>query len=207
MSQGLFRQEVIDAKRGEWLGSIIVATPLSRWAWTLLAAALAATLVAFLVFGNYTRRESVTGQLVPSAGLINLTAISAGGIRRVWVHEGQSVHEGDPLVEISSDQDSAALGDTHALVGQQLSLQHQHLEQDLQTQQLLQEQQSQALRAKIVSLTAQQAQIAGQLQLEQRQAESAQSLLQRIQPLASKGYVGCELTTWRACLVTCPPLD
>lgn len=189
MSQGLFRQEVLDAKRGEWLGSIVVATPLSRWAWTLLAAALAATLVAFLVFGHYTRRESVTGQLVPSAGLINLTAISAGGIRRVWVHEGQSVHEGDPLVEISSDQDSAALGDTHALVGQQLSLQREHLEQDLQTQQLLQEQQAQALRAKIVSLTAQQAQIAGQLQLEQRQADSAQSLLERIQPLASKGYV------------------
>lgn len=31
LSQGLFRQEVIDAKRGEWLGSIIVAAPLSRW--------------------------------------------------------------------------------------------------------------------------------------------------------------------------------
>jgi membrane fusion protein len=189
MSQGLFRQEVIDAKRGEWLGSIIVATPLSRWAWALFAGGLAAALITFLVFGHYTRRENVTGQLVPSAGLINFTAISAGSIRRVWAHEGQSVHRGDPLVEISSEQDSAALGDTHALVGQQLSLQRQRLEQDLQTQQLLQVQQAQALHAKIISLEAQQAQVASQLKLEQRQADSAQSLLQRIQPLASKGYV------------------
>lgn len=189
MSQGLFRQEVIDAKRGDWLGSIIVAAPLSRWVWTLLAMALASTLVAFLIFGHYTRRESVTGQLVPSAGLINLTAISAGSVSQVWVHEGQSVRKGDPLVEISSDQDSATLGDTHALVGQQLGLQQAHLKQDLRIQQQLTAQQASALRSKITLLKAQQAQVAGQLQLQQRQADSAQSLLERIQPLASKGYV------------------
>ncbi len=83
MAQGLFRQEVIDARRGEWPGSIIVATPLSRWVWTLLALSLAGALVAFLLLGHYTRRESVTGQLVPSAGLVNLTAISAGSHSRV----------------------------------------------------------------------------------------------------------------------------
>lgn len=189
MSQGLFRQEVLDARRGEWLGSIIVATPLSRWVWTLLSLLLAGALVVLLVFGHYTRRESVSGQLVPSAGLVSLTATNAGSVTRVWVHEGQSVHQGDPLAEISSDQDSAALGDTHALVGQQLALQRQHLQQDLQTQQLLTQQQASALRAKITLLKAQQLQMAGQLELQHRQAASAQALLERIQPLASKGFV------------------
>lgn len=189
MSAGLFRQEVIDAKRGEWLGSIIVATPLSRWVWTVLAAALATTLVAFLVLGHYTRRESVPGQLVPTSGLINLAAPTAGRVSRVWVHDGDLVRKGDPLVAISSDQDSVALGDTQALVGTQLSLQKSHLEQDLQTQQALQEQRASALRVRITLLQAQQAQLAGQLKLQQQQASSAQSLLDRIQPLAAKGYV------------------
>lgn len=189
MSGSLFRQEVVDAKRGEWLGSIIVATPLSRWIWTALAALLATFLISFLVLGHYTRREGVSGQLVPSNGLINLAATGTGSISRVWVHDGQIVHKGDPLVEISTDQNSVSLGDTHALVGEQLSLQRAHLKQDLQTQRAVSEQQASALRAKIELLEAQQAQIAGQLKLQQQQAASAQSLLERIQPLASKGYV------------------
>lgn len=72
------------------------------------------------------------------------------------------MHKGDPLVEISSDQNSAALGDTHALVGQQLALQQQHLQQDLQTQQLQTQQQAGALRTKVTLLKAQQAQLSGQ---------------------------------------------
>lgn len=189
MPQGLFREEVIKAKRGDWLGGIVVATPLSRWAWTLLSLSFAAALILFLLFGQYTRRESVRGQLVPSAGLINLTARSAGSVSRVWVKEGELVLKGDPLVEIASDQDSVALGDTHALVGQQLRLQQRHLKLDLQTQQQLAQQQADALRSKIDLLKAQQAQVADQMRLQQRQTDSAQSLLQRIEPLASKGYV------------------
>jgi hypothetical protein len=80
LSQGLFRQEVVDAKRGEWLGSIIVAAPLSRWLLTMLALTLAVVILLFLFFGHYTRRETVLGQLVPSAGLLNIAAPGAGTI-------------------------------------------------------------------------------------------------------------------------------
>lgn len=189
MSQGLFRQEVLDAKRGEWLGSIVVATPLSRWVWTALVASLATTLLAFLAFGHYTRRESVSGQLVPSAGLINLAAINRGSVTRVWVRDGQSVRKGDPLIEISSDLDSAALGDTHALVGRQLDLQQQRLQEDLGNGQQQARQQAAALQAKIALLKAQQGELDGQLGLQKNQVASARSLLARIEPLASKGYV------------------
>ena len=78
--KSLFRQEVVDARHGEWLGSIIVAAPLSRWLLAALAVALAAAILLFLVFGHYTRCETVTGQLMPSAGLLNLAAPSAGTI-------------------------------------------------------------------------------------------------------------------------------
>ncbi|QEE26254.1 HlyD family efflux transporter periplasmic adaptor subunit [Rhodanobacter glycinis] len=179
----------MDARRGEWLGSIIVAAPLSRWLLTVLAMALAAAILLFLVLGHYTRRETVTGQLVPSAGLLNLAAPSAGTIARVHVHDGQAVKAGDVLLELASDQDSAALGDTHVLVGQQLDAQRADLRADLRNQQQLSQQQADALRSKAVLLRAQLSQITGQLAIEQQQVTSNQQLLARIQPLGAKGYV------------------
>jgi membrane fusion protein len=185
---GLFRQEVVEARRGEWLGSIIIVAPLSRWLLTVLAVALAATILLFLVFGHYTRRETVTGQLVPSAGLLNIVAPSAGTIVTLHVRDGQQVKAGEVLVELSSNQDSA-LGDTHSLVGQQLDTQRARLQADLSDQQQLAQKQSDALRSKIVLLQAQQAQIAGQLAIEQKQVADNQDLLERFVPLGSKGYV------------------
>lgn len=179
----------MDARRGEWLGSIIVAAPLSRWLLTALAVALAAAILLLLVFGHYTRRETVTGQLVPSAGLLNIVAPSAGTISKLHVHEGQQVKAGDVLLELSSDQDSATLGDTHALVGQQLDTQRARLQADLINQQQLAQQQAEALRSKIALLQAQSSQIAGQLAIEQKQVDSNQHLLERILPLGAKGYV------------------
>lgn len=189
MPQQLFRQEVADARRGDWLGSIIIAAPLSRWIPTVFAIALAASILLFLIFGQYTRRESVTGQLVPSAGLLNVTATSAGTASQVRVRDGQLVHRGDSLIEISSEQDSAALGDTHALVGRQLNKQRERLQSDLETQKKISAQQTDAIRDKVALLRLQITQINAQLNLQQRQAISAKDMLDRLLPMESKGFV------------------
>lgn len=189
MSQGLFRQEVIEAKRGEWLGSIIVATPLSRWALTTLALILAAAIMLFLLLGHYTRRETVTGQLVPNRGVLTVAAPGVGTVTRLLVRGGQHVEAGDALLELSSKQDSTALGDTHTLVAQQLDIQRARLRSDLANQNQLATQQADALRAKVVLLQAQLKQIDGQLALQQQQVSSNQQLLARIKPLGVKGYV------------------
>lgn len=185
----LFRQEVTAARRGEWLGSILVAAPLSRWVWTVFAMSFAVSLVLFLVLGQYTRREMVTGQLVPSSGLLNLSATYAGLITHIWVHDGQSVKQGDPLIEISSEQDSAALGDTHALVGEQLSAQRARLQIDLQTQDALAVHQAEALRDKATSLRSQLIEITGQLALQKQDADGAQQMLERWRPAHAQGVI------------------
>jgi len=179
----------MEAKRGGWLGTIIVAAPLSRWFFTMLALSLASSILLFLYFGHYTRRETVTGQLVPNGGVLNISAPSVGTITRLLVHDGQHVKTGDVLLRLSSEQDSAALGDTRDLVAQQLLAQQARLQSDLATQKLLTAQQADALRAKAVLLRAQLAQIDGKLALQQRQIKSNQQLLARIKPLAAKGYV------------------
>lgn len=176
-------------RREEWLGPLLVAAPLSRWLIASLAAALAATILIFLFFGHYTRRESVTGQLVPSAGMLNILAPSAGTITQLRVHEGQSVRAGDILLELSTEQDSAALGNTHTAVTEQLEAQRSRLQEDLDNQAALSQQQAAALQVKLALLRAQLAEINSQIDLQQRQVASNESLLERIKPLESKGYV------------------
>jgi len=65
-------------------------SPLSRWLLIALALALAVAIGLFLFFSHYTRRETVTGQLVPSAGLLNIAAPSVGTVTRGHLHDGQS---------------------------------------------------------------------------------------------------------------------
>jgi membrane fusion protein len=59
----LFRQEVVDARRGDWLGTIVIAVPLSHWLPIMLSTALAIVIVLFLCFGRYTsiRHEAGAG--------------------------------------------------------------------------------------------------------------------------------------------------
>lgn len=189
MRDSLFRQEAFGAQRSEWMGSILIATPLSRWTWTSLALALAASLLLFLLFGHYTRRESVGGQLLPGAGLLNLAAVGTGSVAHVWVNDGQAVKRGDPLLEISGEQDSAGIGGTYAFVGRQLRAQKARLQEDAHAQDQLAEQQIKALHSKAALLRAQLEHMAGQLDLQRRRAESAEQLLERIKPLAGQGYV------------------
>lgn len=189
MSHGLFRKEVIQARRGAWLGSIQVATPLSRWCMTLLAATLASMIVIFLVFGHYTRRSRVSGELVPTHGLLAVEADINGTVDKVMVREGQHVRKGQPLLEIDADADTSRLGDVHAEISRRLSEQRTGLESDLLTRRKAVRQQTHDLRHRIALLRAQQVQITSQRQLQKQRVSSDRKLLQHILPLGRKGYV------------------
>lgn len=185
----LFRQEPFDARQRRVMGSILVASPKGHWWLGWLAFSLGFAIVLLLVFGRYTRRESVTGQLVPSLGLVNVVATNAGIITTLKVHEGQRVRAGDVLLFLSTEQDSASLGDTHAEVSRQLAEQRSRLQADLANQADLISQQSSALRDKARLLGAQISEITAQLDLQKQQIASNQELLDRIRPLSAKGFV------------------
>lgn len=185
----LFRKEVLQSQRGSALGSILIAAPPSRWLMATLSSALSAAVVVMLVFGHYTRRETVSGQLVPDDGLLALTSPSAGIVTQLRVHDGQSVQKGDVLLELTTDQDSAVLGKTHAAVSSALNAQRTRLLADLVNQSAISKQQEDALRNKVTLLHSQVIEVEGQLALQHQQVASNQNLLDRIRPLESKGYV------------------
>lgn len=157
---GLFRTEALQAQRGQWLGAINLATPLSfRW-WALLASALAIAIVAFLIFGQYTRRETVAGQLLPSAGMLTLAAQTTGSVTRTLVHEGERVHAEQPLVEISANLVSAS-GNTYEQIGAQLRAQEAQVRASLASLQPQSASQAKDLQTRIAMLATQVGQIDG----------------------------------------------
>lgn len=63
----MFRQKALDAQHAGGLGEIVLIRPVSFTFLTLLAAAMALLVVGFFLFGSYTKRSTVSGQLVPPA--------------------------------------------------------------------------------------------------------------------------------------------
>ncbi|HZX77311.1 HlyD family secretion protein [Lysobacter sp.] len=100
MSQNLFRREVLEAKGSSHLGTISLAQPVRLWVLAAAATMVASTVVGFLLFGEYSRRSRVTGQLVPDLGLSTVVAPAAGVVGRIFPEEGDSIAHGAALARI-----------------------------------------------------------------------------------------------------------
>ncbi|HEX5953762.1 MAG TPA: HlyD family efflux transporter periplasmic adaptor subunit [Rhodanobacteraceae bacterium] len=185
----LFRGEVLQAQRRQWMGAINLATPLAFTWWALLAATLAAAIVLFLSFGHYTRRAEVSGQLQPGAGLLTLSAQTTGTINRTLIREGDQVEAGQPLVEVSADLVSASMGDTHAVVSAQLRTQQAQVRTTLANLQPQAKEQARDLRTRMGLLQAQARQIDDQLTLQRKQAKTATDFVAKIKPVLEKGVI------------------
>ncbi|MHB1615742.1 MAG: HlyD family efflux transporter periplasmic adaptor subunit [Metallibacterium sp.] len=188
-TDSLFRPEALQAHQNVWLGEIHIATPPRRWIVVSLALLFTSAIVAYLFLGQYTRRETVPGTLVPAAGLLNLDALQAGVVRQTFAHVGQVVRVGQPLLEIDGSPASASLGSAAAVEIAQLRDEQLKLQGDLIDQRALAQSQADALRSHVTSLDAQLAQVSGEIALERQSVGSLEALLAKIEPLGKKGYV------------------
>ncbi|BDT65899.1 colicin V secretion protein CvaA [Comamonadaceae bacterium OS-1] len=107
-TQPLFRSEALDRQHRHWLGTITMVRPLSYSLWTALACGMGLLVVGFFIWGSYTQRSTLSGQLMPSTGLVRVHVPQAGVVLRMRVEEGQSVQQGQALFELGSDRQSAS---------------------------------------------------------------------------------------------------
>lgn len=187
--QGLFRQQTIDAQATTSLGTVRLATPVSHQVWALAALIAAASILIWLFVGHYTRREHVSGSLVPQAGLLSVTARDIGTVTSIDVMEGAVVHAGEPLITLSGDRSSLTMGDTSAVISVQLRSEQTRLQSDLTDTHHMADEQADDLRMQQHMLRNQIQQIDAQLAIEQRQVRDLSALLHRLQALGTKGYV------------------
>ncbi|WP_401746597.1 HlyD family efflux transporter periplasmic adaptor subunit [Stenotrophomonas muris] len=189
MADNLFRREASPEDQHSGLGETLLAGPPSRWLWLCLILLLTTAMGLFLVLGQYTRRETVTGQLVPASGLINITALSPGTVARLHVEDGQSIQADEVLMEISSDQDTVRLGATRASTDEQLAEKEGRYRADLVSQDSVARHQREALVARESLIRRQLDQVGEQVALQAEEVEGSQALLERIEPLGKGGYI------------------
>ena len=116
----LFRRESEDARANAWLGTILLARPLSFALLTAAAVGMVVALGAFFVIGEYTRKARVTGILAPVHGIVKIVAHQAGVVQSVEVREGVSIGRNAMILTIADGRTADAHEDIASAVGARL---------------------------------------------------------------------------------------
>lgn len=186
----LFRQEALDFQQNkrQW-GEVASLQPfsLSVLSWSMAAAA--ATVVCFLFFAQYSRKETTIGYLTPTSGTAKIFAPQRGTIKQVLVEEGQAVQEGDPLLTVETNQISADGIDVNASMLGTLLSQKELLSKHMAAEEQRAGSESERLVASLRSLESEISQLQGQLQLQTQRLGVAESDVAAVEQLRSKGYM------------------
>lgn len=189
--QQLFRQAALENRQAKLLGEIILIRPLSFTLLTTGALAIAGLLLAFLIFGSYTKRSTVAGQLMPDTGVIKVYAPQSGVVTRKQVQEGQSVKQGETLFVLSSERQSSQ-GDTHANISRQVALRQQSLRDELEKTRRLQQEEQATLSKKISALQTELNKIANQIDGQKKRIKLAEEGVARAQELLQQHFISKE---------------
>ena len=133
MNDSLFRPEAVERSKSKPISGILLIQPLAANVLTVVALLIGLSLLAFLIFGTYTKKERVSGVLLPNLGLVRVAAPQSGTIIKSEVVEGQHVKRGQVLYRISSDRAVSSEVEGH-LASNQSELKRQSLEEQLNRQ-------------------------------------------------------------------------
>jgi membrane fusion protein len=184
----LFRPEVIEGRRQEWLGTIQLIRPVPLAVLTGLVVLSALAVGTFLVEGRYTRKAHVSGYIVPDRGVLRLPPPQAGTVVESHAVEGQRVSKGDVLFVLSVDS-STLSGDTQAAVQASLSARTRSLQQTSRDQGLLIEDRRAGLDRQIGDMRREMAQMDAEADLQRERLVLAREALARIESLKSENFV------------------
>ncbi len=185
--EALFRQEAVEARQQNWLGEILVARPLATSVLALAALLVAALVITFLIWGEYTRKERVVGEIQTSLGMSKIMPPLYGVVTRRLVEEGQWVNSGETLFLISAER-STAKGETQSAILTQIAAQKTALSSELEKQQAVSAEEAAALTNKIGQTQRQVQEIRQALQLQARRIKLAEDVVRQYRDLAQQRY-------------------
>ncbi len=188
----LYRAEALSARQIKWLGDIVLVRPVS---FTLLCSAaglIAAIVLMFLFLGTYTKRATVTGQLVPDLGLVKVHVPQFGIVVKKNVVEGQSVKQGDVLYILSSERQSDTQGSVQATISRQVVTRQNSLKDALEKTRRLNEDERAALLKRIDGLESELAKIDSQIAGQASRVKLADDAVVRMRELAAQSFISKE---------------
>lgn len=188
-SELLFRPEALAAKRHGWLGDISLSQPLSTWVLCGFALLAASSILALMVFGEYTRRSRVVGQLVPDLGLATVVAPVAGVVSAPMPDEGHAVTAGQPLIVVSTARATTDAGDMTAGLLDEIRRRRAGLTQSLDSQSDLFAVQRSGLAMQLRAARLELAQLESAIDVQQKRVGIAGKILDDYRKLHAKTFV------------------
>jgi membrane fusion protein len=185
----LFRQEAMDALRSQEYGDItLVPGTSSRWL-AMAGLCVIVGLATLIGWGSYTRRTTVGGQIHPSEGLIRVTATQPGIIVEQLVRDGQAVKRGNVLFVLSGDRLGSDNVNYQRSIAMQIESRRRSLEEDLKRSTQAEQEEAEQLKRRLVSLRAEQEQVAHQAQQLSLRQTGAEEALKRYEGLFKQDFV------------------
>lgn len=192
MGDRLFRSAAFDAQRIKWLGEIVLIRPMSFTLLTVFALAMLGVVTGFFIWGSYTKRSTVSGQLVPANGQMKVRTPQTGVVLEKFVVEGQAVTLGDPLLSISSERYGSGADPVQARVSYQLKQRRESLEQELEKNRQLHQAERDSLASKVSTLRNELGNLAAQWVSQRERVALAGDASSRYQGLMQKGYISMD---------------
>lgn len=191
MSDPLFRKEAVERSTSNWLGAIILARPVSITVFATAAAATTVALCSLFYWGTYTRKVSLTGQLVPAQGLLKVYTPQSGIVVERHVSEEDSVQKGQLLFTVTTDRMNGTQGVQQAIsdrVGQRgLSL-----KQEAEGMRTLHRHEREELISKVGAVQAEIGRISQQLGGQQQRISLSRNSVERYAALLKQEYITSE---------------
>jgi membrane fusion protein len=187
--QPLFRAEVFAERQSQWLGTVLLAPRISHRLFTAFALVTATAILATLVFADFTRKARINGWLVPDQGLVRIFAPMSGVVTRLHVTEGSEVRKGTPLIVLSTELQSEALGATREEIVRRLIRRRDSLTAERELQRQVHVQQMQQLAGRLAALVSEQRNLERERDLQKARVDLAEQTAQRQRRLRDSGIV------------------
>jgi membrane fusion protein len=156
VESGLFRPEVVTERQTQWLGTVLLTTPISHTVLTASAVLVAAAVLGFLFFADYARKARINGWVVPEQGLVRLFSPQPGVVVKLHVQEGMDVKKGSPLLLLSTELQSEALGATRTEIVRRLKSRRDSMAADRVRQLQIFEQQNKDMPDRLAAMQGEQ---------------------------------------------------
>lgn len=185
----MFRKAAIDATKTHPLGSVIAIRPLTTSILVGIFAIFGVLLLLFFLFGSYTKRVTVYGQLIPAGGLVKVYTHQPGVVNAKHVKEGSIVKKGDHLLTISSERYNELGTATQETISERMRNRLDILQHEREKLTAIHQEEATSITFNILTISQTLKRIDQQILLQSKRVSLAQDSSRRYETLASESYV------------------
>jgi membrane fusion protein len=190
----LFRSEALRAYELDWQGRRALALGLPAAFTSISAIALAAAAVALITLGGYSRRVDMEGTVLPSIGVIEITASSPGRVETLTVQEGQAGKKGEPLYAVDLDTTTKDGGVQQQIIDTQTA-ERDMLAMQIERKTRMSEDTEKELQQKIETLKTQITQVGEQITFQQTLVQKVSNEYSRFVSLVERASINERITS------------